>query len=178
MQETTHLHEEDLNTKITPEVEGERQQFITFTVNDQEYGVDIMSVREIKGWVETTHLPNTPNYMRGVINLRGAVVPILDLRNRFGMGRTNATKNHVVMIVNVESRIMGILVDAVSDILTISSGEIRPVPSIDQDNKSVLKGLVNLSDRMVALLVLEKLFDAHIEISEETIQATLQTEDC
>jgi purine-binding chemotaxis protein CheW len=116
--------------------------------------------------------------MRGVINLRGAVVPILDLRCRFGLGYTEATKNHVVMIVNVGTRVMGILVDAVSDILTISAQEIRAVPSIDlSDGETVLKGLVNLDDRMVALLVLEKLFDSHFEICEDSLQKALTTSD-
>ncbi|MBP9753097.1 MAG: chemotaxis protein CheW [Proteobacteria bacterium] len=142
-------------------------QFITFTVQDQEYGVDIMSVREIKGWTDTTALPNTPIYVRGVINLRGSVVPILDLRCRFGLGFTDATKNHVVMIVNVENRIVGILVDGVSDILTVPNSDVRSIPNIDNvDNTSILKGIINLSDRMVALLVLEKLFDHTIEISD------------
>ncbi|CAO5676516.1 MAG: Chemotaxis protein CheW [Holosporales bacterium] len=145
----------------------ERSQFITFTVHDQEYGVDIMSVREIKGWTETTALPNTPIYVRGVVNLRGSVVPILDLRCRFGLGFTEATKNHVVMIVNVDNRIVGVLVDGVSDILTVSNNDVRPVPSIDNmENGSILKGIINLSDRMVALLILEKLFDHNIEISD------------
>lgn len=149
--------------------EQELKQFITFTVEDREYGIDIMSIREIKGWSQTTSLPNSPNYMRGVINLRGTVVPIIDLRARFNMGRTETTKTHVVMIVHVGKRLMGILVDAVSDILTLDTDTIRPVPAL-QDNHSneILKGLVSLDDRMVGLLVLEKLFDPHMAFSEHT----------
>ena len=151
----------------------DKNQFITFSVEKQEYGVDIMSVREIRGWTETTLLPNTPKYIRGVINLRGAVVPIIDLRCRFGMGLTHANKNHVVMIVNIENRIVGILVDAVCDILMISPDEVRPIPSIDNmENASILKGIISLNDRMVALLILEKLLDSSIDIAD--VPSTVQ----
>lgn len=160
---------QDYSKKAQEVVDDEELvRFITFTVSGQEYGIDIMSVREIKGWTQTTTLPNTQEYMRGVINLRGAVVPILDLRARFGMGSTETTKNHVVLIVNVEKRVMGILVDTVSDILIIPVGQVRPIPSIDasDDSRTILKGLVNLNNRMVALLQLEKIFDHAIDVHE------------
>lgn len=134
-------------------------QFITFRVGDEEYGVDIMRVREIKGWSETTQLPNSPPYMRGVLNLRGTIVPIYDLRSRFGLGDTDATPTHVVVIVAVRDRLVGILVDAVSDILTVASTEIRPVPETDRRvDQTFLTGLVSNEGRMVALLALEHLF--------------------
>ena len=141
-------------------------QFITFTVHDQEYAIEITTIREIKGWSNTTSLPNTPAYMRGVINLRGAVVPILDLRCRFGLGLTQASKNNVVMIVRVADRVMGILADAVSDIINVSSDEIRPIPSIDltDGNNTVLQGIVNTENRMVAILSLDRVFDHTIDI--------------
>lgn len=152
-----------------------RRQYITFTVSGQEYGVDIMEVREIKGWSLTTTLPNTPPYMRGVVNLRGTVVPILDLRARFGLGMTEASSNHVVMIVNVDSKVMGILVDAVSDILTITVDQIRTLPDTEgNQDKMVLNGLVNVDNRMVALIVLEKLFDHNIQIASANIQGAMQ----
>lgn len=139
---------------------GDTTQFITFKVGSEEYGVDIMTVREIKGWTETAQLPNSPAYMRGVLNLRGTIVPIYDLRARFGLGQTAASKTHVVVIVAVGKRLLGLLVDAVSDILTADAAEIRPVPSsTDQGvDQSFLTGLVNLDDRMVALLALQRLF--------------------
>jgi purine-binding chemotaxis protein CheW len=138
-----------------------QQQFITFTVGDQEYGVDIMSVREIKGWVETTLLPNTPEYMRGVLNLRGVIVPIFDLRCRFGLGKTEATNLHVIVIIAVKNRMVGILVDTVSDILTVSNSDIRDVPKMETlIEEEYLSGLVTIEDRMVALLNQERLFDS------------------
>jgi purine-binding chemotaxis protein CheW len=135
------------------------RQFITFTLDAQEYGVDIMRVREIKGWTETTTLPQAPSYVRGVINLRGIIVPILDLRARFGMGTTNPTRMHVVIIVITDTRTTGLLVDAVSDIITVEPNTIRAVPKMDDlpAEDSFLDGLVALDDRMVTLVSLDGL---------------------
>ncbi|WP_206201968.1 chemotaxis protein CheW [Terasakiella sp. SH-1] len=124
----------------------EVNQYITFTIGEEEYGVDIMAVREIKAWTETTHLPNTPEFMRGVLNLRGLIVPIFDLRCRFGMGLTEATKMHVVVIVQVENRMVGILVDTVSDIISISKNEVQDVPKMDRNiDDEYLSGLVTVT---------------------------------
>jgi purine-binding chemotaxis protein CheW len=135
------------------------RQFITFTLDAQEYGVDIMQVREIKGWTDTTALPQAPSYVRGVINLRGIIVPILDLRARFGMGATVPTRMHVVIIVITDTRTTGLLVDAVSDIITVEPNTIRPVPRMDDlaPEDSFLDGLVALDDRMVTLVSLDGL---------------------
>lgn len=134
-------------------------QFITFTLGAEEYGVDIMAVKEIKGWTATTSIPKSPGYVRGVINLRGVIVPIFDLRARFGMGATETTKSHVVIIINVGTRVMGLLVDAVSDILTVARGDIRPVPEMDRrKDEGFLDGLVAIEERMVTLISLSQLF--------------------
>ncbi|PPQ26258.1 chemotaxis protein CheW [Rhodopila globiformis] len=138
---------------------GDTQQFITFRIGDEEYGIDIMVVREIKGWAETTMIPNAPSHVRGVINLRGVVVPIFDLRARFGMGLTETTRMHVVIIVATGKRIVGLLVDAVSDIISVSPSAIRPVPEMGLPaNDHFLEGLVALDDRMVTLVALSGLF--------------------
>ncbi len=107
---------------------GAVKQFISFRIGGEEYAIDIMAVREIKGWTETTSLPNQPQHILGVMNLRGTIVPVFDLRRRFGMGLTEASRSHVVIIVAVLDRIVGLLVDAVSDILTIDSSEIARCP--------------------------------------------------
>jgi purine-binding chemotaxis protein CheW len=140
-------------------LESSRKQYISFTVEGQEYAIDIMSVREIKGWSLCTTLPNTPEYIRGVINLRGIVIPILDLRARFGRGFTQVTKSHVVMIVTVGERTLGILVDSVSDILTVKTDDIRAVPEVNAEQRVIFSGLVNVEDRLVGLLLLEPLMD-------------------
>ncbi len=136
------------------------RQFISFTIGDEEYGVDIMAIREIKGWTATTELPNTPAFIRGVINLRGAIVPILDLRARFCARRTDATDRHVIIVVAVGSRVAGILVDAVADIITVPVDDIQPVPQLDHAAAAgFLAGLVGVEGRMVALLDLDRIFD-------------------
>ncbi len=136
------------------------EQYVSFTVGDSEYGIDIMAVREIQGWTSVTKLPNTPTYVRGVLNLRGAIVPIFDLRCRFSGVHTDATPLHVVIIIALGDRIMGLLVDAVSDILTINSDEIMDVPEVEaQADQRFLSGLITVEERMVALLEIHKLFD-------------------
>jgi purine-binding chemotaxis protein CheW len=140
---------------------GDNQQFLTFTVESEEYGVDIMTVREIKGWTETTRLPNSPEFMRGVMNLRGLIIPIFDLRARFNRGRTEATIKHVVIILAVGQRNIGILVDTVSDILDVSSDQIKPAPTSDtQAAAEFISGLISLEKRMVVVLNVAHLFDA------------------
>ncbi|MDR3449173.1 MAG: chemotaxis protein CheW [Alphaproteobacteria bacterium] len=140
--------------------ENTARQFLTFTVGSEEYGVDIMTVREIKGWTETTRLPNAPEFMRGVMNLRGLIIPIFDLRTRLNQGATEATPKHVVIILAVGERNIGILVDAVSDILDVMSDAIKPAPTSDGKTEAAfIGGLISLESRMVVLLDVDHLFD-------------------
>jgi purine-binding chemotaxis protein CheW len=145
---------------------GVAGQYITCTLGTAEYGIDIMSVREIKGWAETTAIPHAPAWMRGVINLRGTIVPILDLRARFGLGLTEPTPMHVVVIIQTETRTAGLLVDAVSDIITVAPGEIRPVPEIGIGvPERLLGGLIPLERGMVALVSLESLLNFNDDVT-------------
>lgn len=131
-------------------------QFITCTLGPAEFGIDIMAVREIKGWAETTSIPHAPHWIRGVINLRGVIVPILDLRSRFGMPPTEPTPMHVVVIIQTGARTIGVLVDAVSDIIAVAPDEIRPVPEVGVGvPERLLSGLVPLDRGMVALVSLD-----------------------
>ncbi|HKK35946.1 MAG TPA: chemotaxis protein CheW [Paracoccaceae bacterium] len=140
------------------------KQYVTFMVGDRAYGVDIVSVREIKQWSPTTALPNQPHYMRGVLNLRGTIVPVHDLRARFGDPLTDAAETHVVVIVWIGDQTVGVLVDAVSDIITVSGDEIRPVPGGESDvDRSAINGLVSTESGMVALLDLDALFGGSAE---------------
>lgn len=149
---------------------GPTRQYISFTTGDEEYGVDIMAIREIKGWTATTELPNAPAYVRGVINLRGAIIPILDLRARFGAGLTEAQARHVIIVVAVGHRVVGILVDGVTDIITVPEVDIQPIPELDHgDTSEFLTGLVTVDGRMVALLNLNTLF--HMELDIDAIAA-------
>lgn len=140
-------------------------QFLTFTIGKEEYGVDIMMVREVKGWADTTRLPNTPEYVRGVLNLRGIIIPIFDLRARFGGGLTNANEKNVVIILAVGARTIGILVDTVSDIITVPHSDIKASPDAgmtELDDKFV-SGLIAVEGRMVVLLDIEVLLTNDIE---------------
>jgi purine-binding chemotaxis protein CheW len=153
----------------------DNSQFLTFTVSDEVFGVDIMKVREIKGWQEVTRLPNSPEYLRGVMNLRGVILPIFDLRCRFGLGLTNAESKHVIIIIALEKRSIGILVDTVSDILTVSSQEVKAAPSMEGSStidEKYVNGLISVDQRMVILLDMERLFES--EAVKTLIQ---QTED-
>lgn len=137
------------------------KQYVTFLVDDRAYGVDIVAVREIKQWSPVTALPNQPHYMRGVLNLRGTIVPVHDLRTRFGGDLTDAVETHVVVIVLIGEQTVGVLVDAVSDIITVSAEDIRPVPLSDGDaDQTAIGGLVSTETGMVALLELDALFGA------------------
>lgn len=147
------------NSEAGVDITGATQQFLTFTVDGEEYGVDIMTVREIKGWTEITRLPNSPEFMRGVMNLRGLIIPIFDLRARFKRELTNATAGNVVIILAVKERNIGILVDGVSDILTVASAEVKPVPELEgHAQNDYITGLISLEKRMVVLLDVEHLF--------------------
>jgi purine-binding chemotaxis protein CheW len=138
----------------------ETAQFISFRIGEEEFAIDIMAVREIKGWTETTVLPNQPEYLLGILNLRGLIVPIFDLRCRFGMGLTTASRAHVVIIVSVMERTVGLLVDAVSDILTVQANEIRPIPDMERTGGArFLAGIITRAESMVVVLSLEALFD-------------------
>ena len=135
-----------------------RVESISFSIGDEQYGVDIMAVREIKGWSEITHLPKQPDYVRGVLNLRGVMVPIIDLRCRFGQGMTEATALHVVIVVQVGARLIGLLADRVLDILSFEASQVQEVPHVARSSSvGFLSGLVTIDGTMIALVDLDNL---------------------
>jgi len=138
-------------------------EFISFAVGEAQYGVDIMAVREIKEWSPVTHLPRQPDYVRGVLNLRGIMVPIIDLRCHFGEGLTEPTPTHIIVVVQIEGRQVGLLADRVLDIVSFARGKIQPVPRTAQGiNTDFLAGLVTLDDTMIALIDLARLLSAQV----------------
>ena len=155
----------------TEGVPGAQTQFISFAIGDDQYGVDIMAVREIKCWSEITHLPKQPDYLRGVLNQRGVIVPIIDLRCRFGQGKTEATALHVVIIVQIASRLVGLLADRVLDIVTLEGGQMQPVPkAAGGQSAAFIAGLATLDSGMLALIDLPHLLSDQIE-GEDFISA-------
>jgi len=136
-------------------------EFISFSIGDDQYGVAIMSVREIKGWSGVTHLPKQPDYVRGVLNLRGVMVPIIDLRCRFGQGLTDASSMHVVIIVQIGDKVVGLLADRVLDIVSFEASKIQKVPSVGgAEQADFLSGLITIDDAMIALIDLEHLLSS------------------
>lgn len=149
---------------------ADSKQFLTFKVEKEEYGVSLMTIREIKGWSKPTVLPNSPPFMKGVINLRGVVIPIFDLRHRFEMGTTEPDEKNVVIIIAVNERLIGLLVDAVSDILTVSVEQIKSAPKVDTDiDENYVDGLIQSEDKMVVILNIENLFDTNMLSEAEKI---------
>ena len=160
------------------ELGEDMQQFLTFLLAGEEYGVDILRVQEIKGWDAVTQVPNTPEYVRGVINLRGTIVPIIDLRIRFSMDQLEYGPTTVVIVLKVmsgenDSRIMGIVVDGVSDVYNVKKEEINAAPDFgDGVDSSFVKGLATVEDKMVIILDID-----HMLNSNELASVTKVTED-
>ena len=136
----------------------DRREFIAFCIGEQEFCVDIMSVREIRGWSPATPLPQTPEYMRGVINLRGAVLPIMDLATRLGLASNEPSERSVIIVVRMGERTIGLLVDAVSDILSVTQDLIQATPDVACDKvKSFVRGLITMEGRMISEIASERL---------------------
>ncbi|MDY3555989.1 chemotaxis protein CheW [Gemmata sp. JC717] len=133
-------------------------QFLTFRLRDEEYGVDLLRVQEIKGYSKVTALPNTPPEVRGVLNLRGAVIPIVDLRARFGLALTEYTPFTVIIVVTVADRSVGLLVDAVSDVLNVGANETVPPPDLGTHaDTALLTGIARDGQRLVSLINIDRL---------------------
>ncbi|MBW8301075.1 MAG: chemotaxis protein CheW [Hydrogenophaga sp.] len=145
-------------------VEGARE-LIAFRIGDQEFCVNIMSVREIRGWTPATPLPHSPPYVLGVINLRGVVLPIVNLSTRLGMKPVEPEARHVIIVAQVGAKVVGLLVEAVSDILTVSDDNIQPTPEVTSDlEKQYARGILAIDKRMICLIELGALFpDAESE---------------
>ena len=136
------------------------RQLITFQLGDQYLGVDIMAIREIRAWSPATPLPNVPSHVRGVVNLRGVVLPVLDLRHRLGWGMTDPTARHVIIVVRIGEQLQGIIVDAVNDIVTVSTENMQPLPDMgDAPAGNFLEGLATIEQRLILILALERLVD-------------------
>lgn len=164
--------EEDINNDAQANFSNEEDstQYLTFIMADEEYGVDILSVQEIRGWDNVTPLPNSPNYIKGVINLRGTIVPIIDLRQCFGITKLEYGPLTVVIVLKIKDgdtdKIIGIVVDAVSDVYSISGEAMKDAPSLgDNVNTSYIRGLANIQNKMLILLEIDKLL-SNEEISE------------
>ncbi len=162
-------------TKIT-------KKYLTFFLAKEEYAVDILCVQEIKGWNKATTIPNTPDYISGVINLRGTIIPIIDLRLRFNLECQDYGPMTVVIVVKVVSsgkkeRIMGIVVDAVSDVHDVAEDEIKPPPNFGSIiSTEFVKGLATVKDKMVIVLDIDLLLNSQELAIVESLSDELLTE--
>lgn len=146
------------NTTTNHGVGGE---FLTFTLGDEEYGIDILKVQEIRGYDAVTRIANTPPFIKGVVNLRGIIVPIVDLRIKFNLGTVNYDQFTVVIILNLGTRVVGMVVDSVSDVLTLAPEQVRNAPELSSalDTRYII-GLGTLDERMLILVDIEKLMSS------------------
>ena len=150
------------------DIKSQDTEFLTFRLDDEDYGVDILRVQEIRGWETVTRIPNSPIYVKGVLNLRGSIVPIFDMRQRLEMGIRQYSKNTVVIVLRVKSnniqRSVGIVVDEVSDVLNTQLDNIRNAPQFGGGVPvEYITGLVDADGKMVMLLDVDKLFCKHAE---------------
>jgi purine-binding chemotaxis protein CheW len=133
-------------------------EFLTFKLGNEEYGIEILKVQEIRGYDAITHIANTPAFIKGVVNLRGIIVPIVDLRIKFNLGNVEYDQFTVVIILNVSGRVMGIVVDGVSDVITLTADQIKPAPEFSAHvDTDYIIGLGTVDERMLILADIEKL---------------------
>ena len=161
----------ELNSVIGAELDSDADQYLTFVLGEEEYGVDILRVQEIKGWDSVTPIPNTPEYIKGVINLRGTIVPIVDLRQRFNMPEVEYGPITVVIVLKIEcadrDRIMGIVVDGVSDVYDVPQEEMKDAPDFGNVvDTEFVHGLATVDEKMIIILDIDHL------LSGKEMQAT------
>jgi purine-binding chemotaxis protein CheW len=149
------------------QVDDSTRQMLTFVLGDETYGVDILRVQEIRGWQPVTRIPQSPRHVLGVLNLRGSIVPIVDLRMRLDFERAEYTAVTVIIVLSIQSangrRDVGVVVDAVSDVVNVQTREVKPAPDLGaQVNIEYIQGLATIAERMVMLLDIDRLISADI----------------
>ena len=139
-------------------VEAGSQEFLVFSLGDEEYAIDILKVQEIRGYENVTRIANAPDVIKGVANLRGVIVPIVDLRIKFRLERADYDDQTVVIVVNIADRVVGIVVDRVSDVMTLTAEQRKPAPEFGLSLPlDYISGLGNLDERMLVLVDIEKM---------------------
>jgi purine-binding chemotaxis protein CheW len=142
-------------------------EFITVEIGDRRLGIDVMAIREIRAWSPATPLPNTPPHVRGVVNLRGVILPVLDLSQRLGWGTTEPSGRHVIIVVRSGDQLQGIIVDAVSDIVTLNPADVQPVPDVGQSAAAAfLEGIATVDDKLIMILGLDRIIEPQAPLAE------------
>lgn len=150
---------------------GASRELLTFTLGGEEYGIDILKVQEIRGYEAVTTIANAPEFIKGVINLRGIIVPIVDMRIKFRLGKVIYDETTVAIILNVANRVVGMVVDGVSDVITLKAEEIKPPPEFGAGlDVRYLRGLGTVDDRMIILVDIERLMSSRdMELVEHAV---------
>lgn len=137
------------------------QEFLTFRLGNEEYGIEILKVQEIRGYDTITQIANSPEFIKGVVNLRGIIVPIIDMRIKFNLGEATYDRFTVVIILNLSGRVVGMVVDGVSDVIGLDAEQVRPTPEFGSVlNTEYIMGLGTVDERMLILLDIEKLMSS------------------
>jgi purine-binding chemotaxis protein CheW len=143
---------------------GDVRQYLTFTLGQEVYGIDILKVQEIRGYAAVTPVPNTPAHVRGVMNLRGAIIPVVDLRRQFGRPEAEYDRFNVIVVINVGTKVVGLVVDAVSDVLDLPVDDIQQPPDFGESyNSRVISGLAKSGDKVVLLLDIDRVLGGEAE---------------
>jgi purine-binding chemotaxis protein CheW len=151
MENTTEIRDQDSAAGIN--------QYLTFTLDGEEYGVDILQVQEIKGYIQTTRIPNAPPHVSGVLNLRGNIVPTVDLRSKFGRPSLDYDKFNAIIVMVVGRRTVGVIVDSVSEVASISTDDIQPAPDFGQNSTSqMIAGMAKVGEKLIILLDMDTVF--------------------
>ncbi len=159
MSNTAPINAQVQGTKSAGEIAG--NEFLAFTLGKEEYGIDILKVQEIRGYEAVTRIANAPEFIKGVVNLRGIIVPIVDMRIKFNLGEPTYDQFTVVIILNIGGRVMGMVVDSVSDVITLSADQVKPAPEMGTAfNTDYLIGLGTLDERMLILIDIDKLMSS------------------
>ncbi|TAM61572.1 chemotaxis protein CheW [bacterium] len=163
-----------MQEKEAKQLSGEMIQVVSFSLGDEEYGVDIAQVQEINRMVQITHVPRAPHFMEGVINLRGQLIPIIDLRARFGMARAEHTKNTRIVVTEIGSKRVGMVVDAVSEVLRIPVEQVEDAPEmISGIETEYIRGVGKLGDRLIIMLDLQRVISASEKRELESVDAAV-----
>ncbi|MGE0679651.1 MAG: chemotaxis protein CheW [Candidatus Binatia bacterium] len=158
--------EETMTVNSITNLAADDNQYLTFTLGEEEYGIDILKVQEIKGYSAVTRIPRSPAYVKGVMNLRGTIVPVIDLRTKFGLEPTAYDQFTVIIVVVVQGRAMGLIVDTVSDVLNIPASDVQPTPELSSDmDTNFIAGMGKAGDKLIILL------DVHKVLGVEELRA-------
>ena len=155
------MHDTQSDTKTANRVE-----IVCFTVEDQDFSIEISHVLEIRGWTSTTTLPHAPEFVVGMMNLRGTVLPVVDLSLRLGFGKTEPGKRHVIIIAQIDDKIVGFLVDAVSDIITVDEAEMQATPDVSSARtQAFIRGVHSVSDTLVRAIDVREVLPREAQLS-------------